>query len=193
MKSAFPFLAAAALLLGASTAQAARPMGHGADSNISIPATPPLQSSVPPTTNSGALDVPRPLGTPPVNAGALGITNPGAIGVPNPQSFGALPGSPGSATFDPNAALPSLDNQGSALAPQERRHRASVPQARVAECKTNEPSFAERCSRPDLWCGHLAAPPHRVLDQSFVRKVHASIIHSCHAVALSPFKLHGKV
>jgi hypothetical protein len=90
MKSAFPFLAAAALLLGASTAQAARPMGHGADSNISIPATPPLQISVPPTTNSGALDVPRPLGTPPVNAGALGITNPGAIGVPNPQSFGAF-------------------------------------------------------------------------------------------------------
>jgi hypothetical protein len=116
MKSAFPFLAAAALLLGASTAQAARPMGHGANSNIIIP-TPQLQSSVPPTTNSGALDVPRPLGTPPVNAGALGITNPGAIGVPNPQSFGALPGSPGSATFDPNAALPSLDNQGSALAP----------------------------------------------------------------------------
>jgi hypothetical protein len=117
MKSAFPFLAAAALLLGASAAQAARQMGHGADSNISIPATPPLQSSVPPTTNSGAPDVPWPLGTPPVNAGALGITNPGAIGVPNPQSFGALPGSPGSATFDPNAALPSLDNQGSALAP----------------------------------------------------------------------------
>jgi hypothetical protein len=117
MNSAFPFLAAAALLLGASTAQAARPMGHGANSNIIIPATPPLQSSVPPTTNSGALDGPQTIGTPPVNAGALGITNQGAIGVPNPQSFGALPGSPGSATFDPNAALPSLDNQGSALAP----------------------------------------------------------------------------
>jgi hypothetical protein len=117
MNSAFPFLAAAALLLGASTAQAARPMGHGADSNISIPATPPLQSSVPPTSNSGALDGPQTIGTPPVNAGAIGTMNPGAIGVPNKQSFGALPGQPGSATYDPKAALPSLDNQGSALAP----------------------------------------------------------------------------
>jgi len=31
--------------------------------------------------------------------------------------FGALPGSPGSATYDSSAALPSLDNTGSALAP----------------------------------------------------------------------------
>jgi hypothetical protein len=44
-------------------------------------------------------------------------TNLGALGVPNQQSFGALPGSPGSATYDPYAALPSLGNQGSALAP----------------------------------------------------------------------------
>ena len=43
--------------------------------------------------------------------------NLGALGVPNQQSFGALPGSPGSATYDPYAALPSLGNQGSALAP----------------------------------------------------------------------------
>ena len=116
MKSAFPFLAAAALLLGASTAQAARPMG-GANSNVNIPAAPPLQSFVPPTSNSSALDGPQTIGTPPVNAGAIGTINPGAIGVPNQQNFGALPGAPGSATFDPNAALPSLDNQGSALAP----------------------------------------------------------------------------
>jgi len=119
MKSVFPILAAAALLVGASAAQAARPMGHGANSNIILPA-PPVESSLPPPTNSGALDVPPPLGTPPVNAGAIGITNPAAIGVPNQQSFGALPGNPGSATYDPNAALPSLDNQGSALAPNPR-------------------------------------------------------------------------
>jgi hypothetical protein len=116
MKSAFPILVAAALLLGVSTAQAARPMGQGANSNV-ITATPPLQSSVPPTSNSGALDGPQTIGTPPVNAGAIGTMNPGAIGVPNKQSFGALPGQPGSATYDPKAALPSLDNQGSALAP----------------------------------------------------------------------------
>jgi hypothetical protein len=44
-------------------------------------------------------------------------TNLGARGVHSQQSFGALPGSPGSATYDPYAALPSLGNQGSALAP----------------------------------------------------------------------------
>jgi hypothetical protein len=116
MKPAFPILAVAALLLGAGTAEAARPMGHAANSNIILPA-PPVESSLPPPTNSGALDLPQPLGTPPVNSGAIGITNPAAIGVPGQQSFGALPGNPGSATYDPNAALPSLDNQGSALAP----------------------------------------------------------------------------
>jgi hypothetical protein len=44
MKSAFPILAMAALLLGASAAEAARPMGHGANSNIILPA-PPVESS----------------------------------------------------------------------------------------------------------------------------------------------------
>ena len=117
MRSAFPILAAAALLLGAGTAQAARAMGHGANSNIIIAPPPPLQSSLPPTPNLGALNLPEPLGTPPVNAGAIGTTNPAALGVPGEQSFGALPGNPGSATYDPNAALPSLDNQGSVLAP----------------------------------------------------------------------------
>ena len=55
MKSAFPILAAVALLLGASTAQAARPMGN---SNIILAPTPPLQNSPPPTTNLGALNLP---------------------------------------------------------------------------------------------------------------------------------------
>jgi hypothetical protein len=120
MKSALPVLAAAALLFGASAAEAARPMGHGArmsNSNIVIAPPAPVQSTVPPTVNSGALDVPQSIGTLPVNAGAIGSINPSAIGVPNELSFGAQPGSPGSATYDPNAALPSLDNQGSALSP----------------------------------------------------------------------------
>ena len=70
-------------------------------------------------TNSGALDTPLPLGTPQVNSGALGSTSPSALGVPGQQSFGALPGNPGSATYDPNAALPSLGNSGSAIAPDQ--------------------------------------------------------------------------
>ena len=109
MKSAFPILAAAALLLGAGSAQAARPMGG--NSNIILPPAPPLQSSLPPMTNSGALNAPQQFGTPPINAGALGTTG--------QQSFGALPGNPGSATYDPNAARPSLGNSGSAIAPDE--------------------------------------------------------------------------
>src|SRR6476660_4666212 len=129
MKSAFPILAAVALLIGASTAYAARPMGQGAtSSNRNIILPPPVESSLPPTTNSGALDLPilpqTSLGTPPVNAGAIGITNPAALGVPGQQSFGALPGNPGSATYDPNAALPSLNNQGSALAPTQETSAA---------------------------------------------------------------------
>jgi len=101
MKSAFPVLAAVALLLGASTAQAARPMGN---SNIILAPTPPLQSSLPPMTNSGALNMPQ---------------NPAALGVPGQGSFGALPGNPGSATYDPNAALPTLGNSGSAISPDQ--------------------------------------------------------------------------
>ena len=119
MKSVFPVLVAAALLFGASAAPAARSMGHGAamsNSNIFIITPPaPVQSTAPPTVNSGALDVPQSIGTPPVNAGAIGSINPSAMGAQ--PSFGAQPGSPGLATYDPNAALPSLDDQGSALSP----------------------------------------------------------------------------
>ena len=89
MKSAFPILAAVAtLLLAAGSAQAARPMG-GNSNIIILPPAPPLQSSLPPMTNSGALNTPQPLGTPPFNTGALGITGPASLGVPGQQSFGA--------------------------------------------------------------------------------------------------------
>jgi hypothetical protein len=77
----------------------------GGNRNIILPPAPPLQSSL------GALNAPQQFGTPPVNAGALGTTG--------QQSFGALPGNPGSATYDSNAALPSLGNAGSAIAPDE--------------------------------------------------------------------------
>ena len=108
MKSTFPILAALALLLGASTAQAAsRPMGN---SKILAP-TPPLQTSLPPPTNSGALNMPQ---------------NPAALGLPGQGSFGALPGSPGSATYNPNAALPTLGNSGSAILPDQGTSAAGI-------------------------------------------------------------------
>jgi len=69
-------------------------------------------------TNSGALNTPQPLGAPPVNTGALGTTGPASL-VPGQPSFGSLPDNPGSATYNPNAALPSLGNSGSAIAPDE--------------------------------------------------------------------------
>jgi hypothetical protein len=118
MKSTFPILAALALLLGASTAQAAsRPMGN---SKILEP-TPPLQSSLPPMTNSGALNMPQTPG------GALNMPqNPTALGVPGQGSFGALPGNPGSATYDPNAALPTLGNSGLAISPDQGTSAAGI-------------------------------------------------------------------
>ena len=83
MKRTFSIFVAAALLLGSSSAEAAR--GNGL-SNLMLP--PPFISAQPPT-------------------------NPVA-GFSTSHSFGASP-SPGSPTFDPNAALPSLNNSGSAL------------------------------------------------------------------------------
>jgi len=80
----FSIFVAAALLLGSSSAEAAR--GNGL-SNLMLP--PPFISTTQPPTN--------PVG-----------------GFSTSHSFGASP-SPGSPTFDPNAALPSLNNSGSAL------------------------------------------------------------------------------
>jgi hypothetical protein len=70
----------------------------------------------PPQTNSGALNAARNASRQP---GQSAFTSPSALGVPGQQTFGALPGNPGSATYDPNAALPSLDNSGSAIAPDQ--------------------------------------------------------------------------
>jgi hypothetical protein len=85
MNPTFSIFLAAALLLGSSSAEAAR-RGNGL-SNLMLP--PPFISTTQPPTN--------PVG-----------------GFSTSQSFGASP-SPGSPTFDPNAALPSLNNSGSAL------------------------------------------------------------------------------
>jgi len=91
MKSEFPIFLAAALLLGSSGAE-------GAPNNNIILAPPSPISSTPLQTNSGT----------------IGLLNP-AFGAS--QNFGALSGNPGSPTYNPNAALPSLGNSGSALAP----------------------------------------------------------------------------
>jgi hypothetical protein len=119
MKSSLLILAASAFLMGAGIAQAASSKGHGAAILIPAPSvesvTPPTESSVPPQTNPGTLAGPPEFGMPAVNSGTIAPLNQQTI--TNQPNFGALPGSPGSATYDPNAALPSLDNPGSALAP----------------------------------------------------------------------------
>ncbi len=70
---------------------------------------------MPPPVNPGTLSGPSEFGLPAVNSGTIMPLNQQTI--TNQPDFGALPGSPGSATYDPSAALPALDNPGSALAP----------------------------------------------------------------------------
>ena len=115
MKSSLPILTIAALLASANASLAASSKPHG---NI-ILAPPSVESVTPapslsPQLNPGALVSPE-FGMPPVNSGLIGPVT--QQGINNQQDFGALPGAPGSATYDPNAALPSLDNPGTALAP----------------------------------------------------------------------------
>ena len=59
------------------------------------------------------LPPPSPVAPPQTNPIGGGV-GPGVTG----QSFGALPGNPGSPSYNPNAALPSPNNPGSAPAPQ---------------------------------------------------------------------------
>jgi hypothetical protein len=93
MKSTLSIFVATTLLLESSTAEAAH--GTAAGNNNPILYPPPPISTAPPQTN--------PIGG--VNQ-SVGI----APGLPeiNPiagQAFGALPGQPGSPTYDRNAAL----------------------------------------------------------------------------------------
>jgi len=113
MQNSLLILAIAVLAFGAGAASAAPSKGHGNP----VIAPPPVQSvapstgsSAPPPVNRGLAGAPPEFGLPAVNSGTIAPLNQGS-------NFGALPGSPGSATYDPNAALPSLDNPGSALAP----------------------------------------------------------------------------
>ena len=103
MKSSLLVLASAALLLNAGIAQAApRAANHmsAPPNEIVTPPAPPPSLPV----NPGALSGPAEFGTPPVNSGAIGPLNRQITNQPN---YGALPGNPGSATYDPNAALNS--------------------------------------------------------------------------------------
>ena len=106
MKLAFSILVVAALLIGSSSAEAARGTAAG-NSNLMGPSTPPISSTplAPPISST-------PL-TPHTNpVGGVGASSPPFTPQTNPiggagtgQSFGALPGNPGSPTFDPNAEL----------------------------------------------------------------------------------------
>ena len=116
MKSAFPIFVAAVLLFSISGAQArtaGRAMGN---SNIKLAAPPPVSVAplAPPplssTLNPGAIANPQRPFTPQVNPGLTGSVTNNTLN----SQFGASPGNPGSPTFDPNAGLPSLGNQGSA-------------------------------------------------------------------------------
>jgi hypothetical protein len=117
MRPSLLILASAALLLSAGMAQAA-PRDRGMNRMSAPPVeivTPPTESSVPPPVNPGMLQGPAEFGTPALNSGAIAPLN--QQSTTNQPNYGALPGNPGSATYDPNAALPSLDNPGSAMAP----------------------------------------------------------------------------
>jgi hypothetical protein len=99
MKSEFPIFLAAALLLGSSGAEAAT------NRNIILAPPPPISSTPPQTNPIGGVNTGQTFGTLP----GIPQTNPNE-GVGSLQNFGALPGEPGSPTYNPNAALPPLNN-----------------------------------------------------------------------------------
>ena len=111
MKPIFPILTLGVVF--AATGAMAQPRGH----NI-ILSPPAVISATPapvPTVNSGTLGVlpQQTIGSPVGNPGLSSpVTTDSMI-----QNFGALPGEPGSPTYDPNAALPTLGNEGSSIAP----------------------------------------------------------------------------
>jgi hypothetical protein len=111
MKSLFPILALGVMFIASGAA--ARPMAMSRSPNVGLSPSETITQIPQPTLNQGALGI----GSEP------GFGNPGAIVPANPDQInapdlsGALPGEPGSPTYDPNAALRSLGNAGSALAP----------------------------------------------------------------------------
>lgn len=71
------------------------------------------------TAVQAAESVPGSIGTPPAAPIQSFGASPGMPGAgASQQGYGAQPGAPGSPSYEPNAALPSLGNQGSAIAPE---------------------------------------------------------------------------
>jgi hypothetical protein len=105
MNNTFSILVAATLLVATTTAEAAH--GPAAVNRNAVIAPVPQISTAPPQTN--------PIGDLNQNFDPLAVS--GQINPVTGQAFGALPGQPGSPNYDPNAALPSGNNAGSALGP----------------------------------------------------------------------------
>ena len=102
MYTTFSIFVATTLLLASADAVAARGVVAGNRNAVIAPV--PQISTTPPQTN-------------PIGGLNQSFSTPGLPEF-NPvtgQAFGALPGQPGSPTYDPNAALPSLNNAGSAI------------------------------------------------------------------------------
>ena len=113
MKHTLLVLAAAALALTVVAAAAAPSRGHAPAIVFPGPAvesvTPPMEGTVPPPVNPGTLSGPSEFGMPAVNSGTIVPLNQQTI--TNQPNFGALPGSPGSATSKrgaPGARQPRL-------------------------------------------------------------------------------------
>jgi hypothetical protein len=105
MKSTFSIFVATTLLLASTGAVAARGMVAGNRNAVIAPV--PQISTAPPQTN--------PIGG--VNQNFDPLAGSAQTNPVTGEAFGALPGAPGSPTFDPNAALPNVNVPGSALAP----------------------------------------------------------------------------
>src|SRR5262249_43960709 len=105
MKPTFSIFVAATLLLASNSAEAARGAAVG-NRNVVIAPIPQISTATPQANLIGGLK--QSFGVVPGFAETNPVTG---------QAFGALPGGPGSPTYNPNAALPSLNNAGSALAP----------------------------------------------------------------------------
>jgi hypothetical protein len=127
MNPTFSIFLAVALLLASSSAEAARRTTSAGLSNPMLPPPSPIAPLTPHTNPIGG------LGT--------------------GQTFGALPGSPGSPTFDPNAALQSLNNPDSAIAP-----KPGTPDSALAPMPGTSPGTLGGINVPSTGTGSTTSP-----------------------------------
>src|SRR6185312_3535498 len=76
------------------------------------------------TNNNIILAPPPPISSTPPQTNPIGGVNTG-------QSFGAVPGNPGSPTYNPNAALPPLNNPAGTTEPSTRERPRPSPQGAI--------------------------------------------------------------